>query len=136
MDGKIFIDHYFRHPVTLKVLQQKEETTGKSGVKSLRYLCMDIKKDYVTVSLFANMIQKFPLTVGVWYLIRGCGVNNYQGKTGIALRWTSSVQTLEKLGIAIPQVEDPITNNLFITGKLISLEGLEDYIVCPKSRKR
>lgn len=97
---------------------------------------MDLQRDFVTISLFGNTIRSFSLNVGEWYQFKRVSANNYNDWTGICLRKESSAKTLDELGLDIPDVMEPSSENASIVGKIIHFDNLVDYNICSNTKTR
>ena len=99
---------------------------------------MDEQQNYITVSVFASNIERFPLTKGVWYRLKKVTANNWQQYAGIALRPDSNVRTLAELGIPEPDTSDPAPahDNPVVFGRIVHFDAMEDYVICATTNKR
>ena len=134
-----FLDTPIPFPVTVKVLDVPEEGKAKdSGCRIQRYLVMDEQQNYITVSVFASLIERFRLVKGEWYRLKNVTANNWLQFTGIALRSASNVRTLDELGLALPDVSDPPPghDNPVVFGRIVHFDAMEDYVICATTNKR
>lgn len=135
---------YASKPILLKIFKKKDlgsfaTTVGRLPIAKYNGIDVSAKKKITTLAITAlgkPAIKHLEdnIEIGGFYQFESYQVNNFRGYPGIEVNTSTVINSFEKLGYSIPEIQDD--SSMTVKAQILGFDNVDIYKICSLSKTR